>query len=215
MCPAIADRTTILRIRRHLSYSNLVATLALFVSLGAGAYAAGLGRNDVKSRNIADDTIKSRDVRDHTLLGPDIRDETLDFKEIREDRLDVSQFANVASIRGSCDPQQLTFVDCASVVVTAEQVSDVLVVAGGEQISQNGPSAGRCRIAVDGGPVGEVSPGEFLNDNTEGSATNGFAVTGVSANVDGGQHTVALQCNQTAGNTAFGASVSVLVLDAT
>ena len=42
------------QLRRHLSYANVMATLALFVALGGSSYAAiELGRNSVKSRNIA------------------------------------------------------------------------------------------------------------------------------------------------------------------
>lgn len=201
-------------IRQRLSYSNVVASIALFISLGAGAYASGIGRDEVQSRNIADDTIKSRDVRDHTLLGPDIRDETLDFKEIREDRLDVNQFANLVGAQGFCDPVSTTYVDCATVQAVAEQTSDLLVIADGGQFGQGGPSSGRCQISVDGASVSEARPGEVSSTNTNGSATNGFAVTEVANDVSPGRHAVALQCNQTSGDTLMDASISVLVLDA-
>lgn len=44
------------------SYANVTATIALVVALSAGAYAAGLGRNDVKSKNIAPKAVKTSDL---------------------------------------------------------------------------------------------------------------------------------------------------------
>ena len=45
----------------HLTYSRVVSTLALFLALGGGAYAISLGKDDVKSRNIAKNAVKSPD----------------------------------------------------------------------------------------------------------------------------------------------------------
>ena len=201
--------------RSRLSYSNVVATIALFISLGAGAYAAGIGPNQVKSRHIDDGTIKSRDVKDQGLLGRDIHNETLDFKEIREDRLDVSQFANVVGNGGFCDPSTPAFVDCASVVATVEQTSNLMVIASGGQSSQNGAASGNCQVAIDGAVLVGGSPGEASSDNSEVDATNGFALTGVGKSVRPGSHTVSLQCNQLSGDTLIAGNISVLVLDAT
>jgi hypothetical protein len=47
---------------RRPTYANVTATIALVVALSAGAYAAGLGRNDVKSKNIAPKAVKSGDI---------------------------------------------------------------------------------------------------------------------------------------------------------
>jgi hypothetical protein len=50
------------RIRRHLTYSNVMITLLAFIVFGGGAYAAfHLPRNSVKSRNIKDGQVKYRD----------------------------------------------------------------------------------------------------------------------------------------------------------
>jgi hypothetical protein len=51
------------RIRRHLSFANVVAVVALFVALGGGAYAAfHLPKNSVKSRNIKNGQVKNQDL---------------------------------------------------------------------------------------------------------------------------------------------------------
>ena len=47
-------------IRKRLSYANVMATLALFVALGGGAYA--LSRGEVKSKHIARDAVKAKHI---------------------------------------------------------------------------------------------------------------------------------------------------------
>lgn len=62
------------RIRSRLSYANVVATLALFLALGGGAYAAvKLPANSVGTRQIKPNAIRSADVRDSSLLAKDFR----------------------------------------------------------------------------------------------------------------------------------------------
>jgi hypothetical protein len=55
------------RLRPRLSYSNVIATLALFLALGGGAYA--VSRNEVTSRDIAPDAVRGTDVQEASLSG--------------------------------------------------------------------------------------------------------------------------------------------------
>jgi hypothetical protein len=51
------------RMRRHLTYANVMATLAVFLVLGGGAYAAfHLPRNSVRSRNIVNGQVRQQDL---------------------------------------------------------------------------------------------------------------------------------------------------------
>jgi hypothetical protein len=60
-------------LRARLTYANVVATLALFLAVGGGAYAVSkvgskeIRRNAVKSRHLAPNAAKGRDVRESTL----------------------------------------------------------------------------------------------------------------------------------------------------
>jgi Collagen triple helix repeat (20 copies) len=59
---------------RHFSYANVMATIAVFMALGGGAYAAvTLPANAVHGRNIAANAVTSAKVRNHTLLAKDFR----------------------------------------------------------------------------------------------------------------------------------------------
>ena len=51
------------RLRSHLTYSNVVSTLCLFLVLGGGAYAAfHLPKNSVRSKNIVNGQVRSPDL---------------------------------------------------------------------------------------------------------------------------------------------------------
>ena len=57
-------------IRSRLTYANVMATIAVFIALGGGAYAAfNLPKNSVKSKNIVNGQIKPADVSSKTLNG--------------------------------------------------------------------------------------------------------------------------------------------------
>jgi hypothetical protein len=51
------------------SYANVVATLALFLSLGGGAYAAAT----ITGRNVANGTLTGKDVRNESIRSADVR----------------------------------------------------------------------------------------------------------------------------------------------
>lgn len=65
----------------RLSYANVMATVAVFVAIGGGAYAAGLGRDTVGSRQIKDDRVKSIDIKDDALTGADVDESKLELPE--------------------------------------------------------------------------------------------------------------------------------------
>jgi hypothetical protein len=71
------------KLRQHLTYANVTATVALFVALGGSSYAAVR----VGSREIADNSIRSRDVKNNSLTRHDLARNTLDGSVIRESRL--------------------------------------------------------------------------------------------------------------------------------
>jgi hypothetical protein len=51
------------RIRSHLTYANVMATIAVFLVLGGGAYAAfHLPKNSVRSGNIVNGQVKTKDL---------------------------------------------------------------------------------------------------------------------------------------------------------
>ena len=60
-------------IRRHLSFANVIASLALFIALGGTAVAAAtLTRDSVGSAQIRKDAVRSSDIRDDDIKVGDI-----------------------------------------------------------------------------------------------------------------------------------------------
>jgi hypothetical protein len=92
-------------LRSRLTYANVAATLALFLVIGGGTvYAASeLGRNDVKSKNIAKGAVKTSDlatnavtgqkVKDGSIAGEDLQDGTITAGEIQDGSITAGDIA--------------------------------------------------------------------------------------------------------------------------
>jgi hypothetical protein len=72
--------------RSRLNYANVVATLALCLVIGGGTvYAANeLGRNDVKSKNIAKGAVKNSDLATDAVTGPKVKDAALTGADLED-----------------------------------------------------------------------------------------------------------------------------------
>jgi hypothetical protein len=75
------------RMLAHLSYANVVATLALAIALGGTATAAVL--------------ITGREIKDESLTGADIRNQTLGTKDVRDGSLRAGDFQRGQLPRGA------------------------------------------------------------------------------------------------------------------
>jgi hypothetical protein len=64
-------------IREKLTYANVMASIAVFIALGAGAYAAGLPKNSVGTKQLKDGSVKSAKVADDSLTGTDVNESSL------------------------------------------------------------------------------------------------------------------------------------------
>jgi hypothetical protein len=65
-------------VRRHLTYANVMATVAVFLALGGGALAATkLARNSVGARQLQNGSVNGSKVADNSLTGADINAGTL------------------------------------------------------------------------------------------------------------------------------------------
>jgi hypothetical protein len=108
--------------RKGLSYSNVVATIALLIALGGGAYAAvTLPKNSVKSKQIKNKTIKSKDLKKKSVGlgqlkadavdGSKVDDDSLKGVDIDESSLDVANADNAANADrvGGSQVQQISY----------------------------------------------------------------------------------------------------------
>ncbi len=80
-----------MKIRDHLTYANVMSTVALVLVIGGGgAYAAGfidsgdIVNNSIESRDLENrEAVKARDVRKNGLTGKEIKEKTLDAECVR------------------------------------------------------------------------------------------------------------------------------------
>ncbi len=60
-----------------LSYANVMATVAVFIAIGGGAYAAGLAKNSVGSKQIKNGQVKVEDLGENSVSGSKVKDGSL------------------------------------------------------------------------------------------------------------------------------------------
>lgn len=77
--PFSAVRHLLHRLRGHVTYANVTATLALIIALGGTSYAA----IRVTGKSIVDGSVTSADVRNNSLRGKDVRNGTITGADVR------------------------------------------------------------------------------------------------------------------------------------
>jgi hypothetical protein len=173
------------KLRQHLTYANVTATLALFIALGGSSYAA----LRVSSREIADNSIRSRDVHNHALTRHDLARNTLDGSVIREsglrrvpraaiaDNADRLGGLTAADLKQKCPPDTLGI---AGVCVESQPRPAVAYSTAAVQCSRAGnppgsgrrlPTHGELRSALQGfelAPGGELTGDVYPSSSTPG-----------------------------------------------
>jgi hypothetical protein len=191
-----------MRLGERLTYANVMATVAVFLAVGGGAWAIAGDR--IGSHAIKNNSIRSKDIHRHTIRASDISPNALGGRQIRELSLDSSAFTAGTTGGGpGCNPSSVgSYIDCARAELSFPRRARALVVATGGEESVGGPAAADCRIEHDGQPIADVdaNPGEGSSDNTNAIATDGFSIARVSSPPWRGRHTFALSCDQQSGD---------------
>jgi hypothetical protein len=92
-----------MRILRHLSFSNVIALLALFVALGGAAYAGTkingkiIVNGSIGGGKLKNETITANKIKKGTLTGAQIRNETITGAQIQAGSIDARQI-NLSSL---------------------------------------------------------------------------------------------------------------------
>jgi hypothetical protein len=79
---------------KHLSYSNLIASIALFVALGGTAVAAAtLTRDSVGSAQIRKDAVRSPEIQKDAVRSPELQKDAVRSSEILNETIKVGDIA--------------------------------------------------------------------------------------------------------------------------
>jgi hypothetical protein len=84
-------------LRKHLSYANVIASIALFIALGGSAVAAAtLNRDSVGAPQIRKDAVRSPEIRKDAVRSPEIQKDAVRSSEIRDEDIKVADIATGA-----------------------------------------------------------------------------------------------------------------------
>lgn len=149
----------------------VIALIALFLSLGGGAYAAlqigsrSIVNNSVRSLDVRNDDLRSKDIRNRSLTGRDLAFDSLEGPQVDEPSLSrVPSAANAQALEGR------RRVNVAPFTLTAGQSREVL---------REGPFllSARCRIGV-GTDAGPRDVADVLISSTVDNAALDAAASG-------------------------------------
>jgi hypothetical protein len=143
------------KLRPRLSYASVVSTIAIVIAVGGGTVyaAAQLGKNDVRSRNLAPGAVKASDLGKNAVTSPKVRNRTVRAADIaagviRHDFPDVTGSATggPAPVPNTDIPVPVALSGTTSFTPQAGQVSALVMEAQFTYASANGVNP--CRPAA-------------------------------------------------------------------
>jgi hypothetical protein len=84
------------RIRRHLSFANVVSLLALFIALGGTAW--GVANNSVGSKQIRNGQVKKVDLHKHAVTHAKVAKNAIGTNQVRDGSLSASDVNNTIQL---------------------------------------------------------------------------------------------------------------------
>ncbi len=154
------------RFRSHLSFANVMATMAVFIALGGTSYAAVV----ITGADVRDGSLTGRDVRDSSLGASDvissslgtgeIRDGSLNGRDVRDSSLGASDVINNSLGTGEIRDGSLNGRDVRDSSLGSSDVIDGSLLARDFRPGQLQPGP-----KGDQGPAG-AAPRFFLLDET-------------------------------------------------
>lgn len=168
----------IARIRKLLSFSNVIACLALFVALGGTVYAAGkisgkqIKRSSLPGNRIKPKTVPANRIKPRTLTGRQVRSNSLTGAQIDEKTLVDVSAAALADVQYQATTGQLPTGRYGT--LTANCPAGAYAIGGGATVSNDERA--------------------YVNDNGPSPLRTGWTATGYSWVPGGVEMTVTAVC---------------------
>ena len=164
-----------------VGYANVMATVAVFIALGGGAYAA-LGKNSVDSKQIATNAVGSKEISKRAVGASEVQDGSVGAAELAADSITTEELTDGsvdggAVADGSIGPGDLGFQEVfgsirdgtSNTLVIGEGSIGAPDIGAGEVRGSNGNDGSSNTIHIQEGSVGSgdlgnsvVGPGELL-----------------------------------------------------
>lgn len=175
------------RIGKAFTYSNVVATIALFLALGGGVvYAAStLGKNSVKSKNIAANAVKSRNLAKSAVKTKSLAANSVTTAKIKKDAVTSGKVKKGSLGRSDLATGTLAGLQVAEVTSAAVPGLNVRVPTG-TPIPLTGtptftPVAGKSYellVELKGNPIDADGPGDGACNAFVDLLANGVSASG-------------------------------------
>jgi hypothetical protein len=169
---------------RHLSFANVVSTLAVFFALGGGSVAvAGMvADNSVNSSSVVNESLKSRDLFDENAVKTsDVVDEELGSADIATGGVTASEIGSGVVDSAEVAPDAITGSEIAASAVLSTNIADGTIT--GADIGDG---------QVDASEIGEDGFYRAASSEFDGEVT--FEDTDEARNADYGLEEVGKSC---------------------
>lgn len=169
------------RIGKALSFSNVIACIALFVALGGSVYAAGklsgtqIKANSLPGNRVKAKTLTAKQVKPRSLTGTQIKSGSLTGTQIKAGSLTGAQIQAGSLTGAQINASTLTGVTATALSSVRYVVSSASLGSGATTTTASCPSG----TNVIGGGAG-VSNDDlaFVNDSGPNGSRNGWEATG-------------------------------------
>jgi hypothetical protein len=127
-------------IRNRLTYANVLATLALFLALGGGAYALTLPRNSVGSAQLRSDSVGRAEIRTGAVTSSAVRNRSVRLRDLAEStRNSLRGQVGPPGAQGPAGPSYFAAVDALGRVARGNARSSLPFGANGRLIGFSRP----------------------------------------------------------------------------
>ncbi len=109
--------------RKRISSAHLIALVALFVALGAGAYAAG-GKNTVGAKQIKKGAVRASEIRDGTITAVELASGAITTSAIQDGAITSAKLAQGAVTSTKVGSNAITTDAIQDGAITAAKVAD-------------------------------------------------------------------------------------------
>ena len=202
---------------RHLTYANVMSTLAVVLVIGGGAaYAA----NTVFSTDIVDGQVKIADIGQGAVATSEVLNDTasgggLAAADLRSGSVGTAEVADQSlkgadlGVRVRSEKQvddgspaavcgtTTDFEECVTVFFTVPRPQRLLLVGSGEFQGATGVNAGECSFSV--GNLADLGLRTFSGDGDTATGPN-IAMNSVTGVLAQGAYEIAIDCREIQGN---------------
>jgi hypothetical protein len=166
------ERTDVKHLSKHLTFANAISCVALFVALSGAAYAATtLGKQAVKTKNLANGSVTALKLRNGAVTNSKLRNGAVTGAKIASATIGSTQLANGAVRSGQLGGGVVTESKLKDGAVTGAKISTNAVT--NSKLGPEAVAAGKlAKEAVTGDKLSAVLLGQLVKGVSYATATS-------------------------------------------